>query len=129
MNGRHFLALLALVAPTVLAQPVSVAPWMTGERLIELAAWPAGAKDNHDLTPAQYLNQQIAKLYIHGVHDATEGKAWCYSAKYRPKPDVIEDAALDALRALTPEQRKRNAADLIEEAWRRRWPCPERSTP
>jgi hypothetical protein len=124
------LALLGMaIALPCVAQPVSVAPWMTGERLVELARWPAGAKDNFDLTPPQYLNQQMAKMYVHGVHDTAEGKSWCYSQRYKPKPDVLEDDALDGLRALPPEQLKRNAADLIVEIWRSKWPCPDRSKP
>lgn len=114
---------MALAASTVAAQPVSVAPWMTGEHLLELYALPAGAKSEADLTPRQYVDLRSAQLYLHGVHDATEGREWCYDRKYRPKPDVIEDAALAALRALPPEQLRHSAAELIVVAWRNKWPC------
>jgi hypothetical protein len=114
---------LALAASTAAAQPVSVAPWMTGQRLLELYARPAGAASEADLTVRQYVDLRSAQLYLHGVHDATEGREWCYDRKYRPKPDVIEDAALAALRALTSEQLKRPAAELIVAAWRSKWPC------
>jgi hypothetical protein len=120
---RALILLGAILSLPCAAQPVSVAPWMTGERFLELAKWPPGAKDNFDLTPTQYRDQQMAKMYIHGVHDASEGKAWCYSVKYRPKPDVLEDDVISGLQQLSPAQLKRNAADLFIEIWRRRWPC------
>jgi len=122
MRHISFFIASALAGPA-LAQPVSVAPWMTGGQLLELAKWPAGARDNLDLTPQQKMSHQMAKLYLHGVHDATEGKAWCYSEQYRPKPGVIEDAALDGLRTMSAAQLKGNAADLVVQAWASKWPC------
>jgi hypothetical protein len=120
---RTLILVTTLAASTAAAQPVSVAPWMTGQHLLELYALPAGAKSEADLTPRQYVDLRSAQLYLHGVHDATEGREWCYDRKYRPKPDVIEDAALAALRALPPEQLKRSAAELVVAAWRSKWPC------
>lgn len=123
---KHIACFLALaLAEHAHAQTVAQAPWMSGARLLDLARWPDGAHDSLDLTPPQQLAQQQAKLYIAGVHDATEGKNWCYGAQ-RPKPAAIEDAALAALRALPRAQRKRNAADLIVQAWAARWPCTRR---
>jgi hypothetical protein len=116
---RHFL-LLAL-SGTAIAQPVSQAPWMTGVHLLELYAAPPGPPS--EATVHQYIESRSAQLYLHGVHDATEGKEWCYDRKYRPKPDVIEEVALSSLRALSSDQLKRNAAELIVEAWRKKWPC------
>lgn len=115
--------LAAIIAASAFAQPAASAPWMTGAHLLELATWPAGAKDNFDLTPRQVLDRQAAQLYLHGVHDATEGRAWCYDRQTRPKPDVIEDAALAGLRALPAERLQQNAADLLVAAWAARWPC------
>jgi len=62
-------------------------------------------------------------MYIHGVHDATEGKSWCYGHVGKPKPDILEDAAIDGIRGLPRRQLKRNASDLIVEIWRARYPC------
>jgi hypothetical protein len=112
-----------LAASTAAAQPLSVAPWMTGQHLLELYALPAGTESEADLTVHQYVDLRSAQLYLHGVHDATEGREWCYDRKYRPKPDVIEDAALAALRKLPPEQLKHSAAELTVAAWRIKWPC------
>jgi hypothetical protein len=122
MRPLSFFIAAALAVPAF-AQPVTVAPWMTGAHLLELATWPPGAKDNFDLAPRQVLDRQSAQLYLHGVHDATEGRAWCYDRQTRPKPDVIEDAALASLRALPAARLQQNAADLLVVAWAARWPC------
>lgn len=121
---RHISAFIAaaLAAPAF-AQPVAIAPWMTGARLLELAAWPPGARDNLDLTPQQARDRQAAQLYLHGVHDATEGRAWCYDLQTKPKPDVIEEVALTGLRALPAARLQQNAADLLVASWAARWPC------
>jgi hypothetical protein len=101
---------------------------MTGQRLVDLAKWPAGAKNKLDLTDAQYRDQQLAQMYIHGVHDSTEGKQWCYSDQLKPKPGTLEDYALNGLRALPAAELTRNASDLITAIWRAKLPCtPPRS--
>ena len=119
---RALLVGLAITLPCA-AQPVAVAPWMTGGRLVEMIAFPPSAKGNFDLTREQFLAAEQARLYIEGVHDATEGKSWCYSERHRPGPDALRDQAEVGLRALPREQLKRNAADLIVEIWRSKWPC------
>jgi hypothetical protein len=113
---------LAIALPCS-AQPVAVAPWMTGERLVAMITFPSRAKGNFDLTREQFLAAERARLYIEGVHDATEGKSWCFSERYRPGPDALRDQAEVGLRALPRDQLKRNAADLIAEIWRNKWPC------
>lgn len=119
-----FILLLALAATSSsLAQPVDVAPWMTGEQLVGLLKWPAGVRDNFDLSIGQRLDRTAAKNYIVGVHDATEGKAWCWNREYKPKPDVIQDQVYEGLLILTPAQRKRNAAALIAEILAAKYPC------
>lgn len=119
---------LAVAAPCG-AQPVTVAPWMTGARLVEMVSFPPTAKGNFDLTREQYLDAERVRLYIEGVHDATEGKDWCYSERYRPGPDALREQAEMGLRALAkrdPDRLKRNAAELIVEVWREKWPCAVR---
>jgi hypothetical protein len=126
----RFALLLFLFTHAAIAQPVSVAPWMTGQRLVELAAWPANARDNIDLTPRQRMDQELVAMFVVGVHDATEGKGWCYSQTAKPKPGTLHELAIDKLRALPSEQLKRAAADLIVETWRAKYPCPaERKNP
>ena len=95
-----------------------------------MMAYPPGAMGNFDLTREQYMDKELARLYISGVHDSTEGKSWCFSQKYRPKPDTLQGDIMAALRAMPPDQLRRNAADIIVEVWRKKWPClPDGSKP
>ncbi|CAN7437155.1 Rap1a/Tai family immunity protein [Massilia sp. LjRoot122] len=118
MRALFFASLLS-VAPSW-SQNVSQAPWMTGERFLSLVAFPPiQGKSSLQV----HVDEQRARMYIHGVHDATEGKGWCYGQPYKPKPDVLEDAVIDGIKGLSPEQLKRNAADLFVEIWRVKYPC------
>ena len=96
---------------------------MTGARLVELYE----ARRPGETAPAEKMREMQADSYVDGVHDATEGKGWCYSSKFRPKPITIQEHVIWDLRALPAEQLKRNAAELIVELLRRRYPCGERS--
>jgi hypothetical protein len=125
MMRALILAGLALATPAS-AQTVKQAPWMTGERLLALVAFPQPAsKSKFDLD----LDEQRAKLYIHGVHDATEGDGWCYGSVRRPKPGQLEDEAIDGIKGMPPAQLKRNAADLLVEIWRVKNPCAKEQRP
>jgi hypothetical protein len=116
--------LLALaVAIPCAAQPVRQVPRMTGEQLVKLFERPSGATSRTGATTVEQLHQYQAEAYINGVHDATEGRDWCYSTKYNPHQDELWAQALWGLRALPPEQLKRSAADLVVEVWRKKWPC------
>ena len=108
------------------AQPVTSAPWMTGEQLLKKVTVRPGVKGNFDLTPDEYIEAERARAYIDGVHDTTEGKAWCYSERYRPGPEALVDNILVGLHKLSPQQLKRNAGDLIVEIWAQKWPCSGR---
>jgi hypothetical protein len=113
------LVALALAAP-VGAQTVKQAPWMTGERLLALVAFPQPAgKSEIDI----HLDEERARSYIDGVHDATEGKGWCFGHTRRPKPHLLAEEAVDGIKGLPPAQLKRNAADLLVEIWRVKNPC------
>ncbi|MEW6761366.1 MAG: Rap1a/Tai family immunity protein [Pseudomonadota bacterium] len=117
------LAALVISAAPAAAQPVSALPWMTGQQFVELAAWPEDAHSGIDLTPQQAMNQELARMFLVGVHDATEGKDWCYSQRAKPKPDTLQDQAVHGLRAMNPKQLKRSAAVLVVEVWRAKYPC------
>lgn len=108
---------------SVSAQPTSAPVWMTGTQLLALLTFPAHIKGNLDMSPAQYLDAERARLYIEGVHDLSAGKSWCYSRMYPPAPDTVRDAVVMGLRSLPPEQLRRNAAELMVDIWRKRWPC------
>ncbi|WP_198120588.1 Rap1a/Tai family immunity protein [Massilia rhizosphaerae] len=117
------------------AQHADVTPWMTGERLVKLLGnvdpatlhsaptspfrTRAIAAEYRDLTNGEFVHG-----YIQAVHDATEGKEWCWSDKYQPHPDELEADARQALQLMSDTQLKRNAAVLIAEVWRNKWPCP-----
>jgi hypothetical protein len=115
-------ALLAglMMAVSCWAQPVSQAPWMTGERFLALVAFPP---PQGKTALESHMDAQMAQIYIHGVHDATEGKGWCYGQPYKPKPDILEDAVIDGIKGMPPAQLKRNAADLFVEIWSAKYPC------
>ncbi|SDF79278.1 hypothetical protein SAMN05428966_12228 [Massilia sp. PDC64] len=132
---RAFLAIgLALASPCN-AQPAGVTPWMTGHRLVKLLGnvdpaavnWTPDSPFRTRAIAAEFedaRNRELVRGFIHGVHDATEGKAWCWSARYKPAPDELEEDARRALQQMSDTQLKRNAADLIVEGWRTKWPCP-----
>lgn len=124
----------AMAALPATAQHADALPWMTGERLVKLlgSANPASIKWSTDspfrsrAIAAEYLdmsNGEFVHGYIQAVHDATEGKEWCWSDKYSPAPDELEADARHALQRMPPSKLKRNAAALIVEVWRKRWPC------
>lgn len=72
------------------------------------------------------MDSERARLYIDGVHDLSEGKSWCYSARYRPGREALQSDVAYWLRQMPPTQLKRNASELIVEIWRKRWPCADR---
>jgi hypothetical protein len=129
MRGALLLA-LALAAPCG-AQPVTVAPWMTGEWLVDLynggdLSGIQGSYGHFTREDRIEVQRRIAKeraeAYVSGIHDATEGKQWCYNPS-KPKPSTLQEEVFWGLRALPADQLKRNASDLIVELWRRKWPC------
>ena len=113
------MVLIAIVLPHSRAQPVRVAPWMTGQRLVALYE----TRKPGETESAEKMRQLIAESYVNGVHDATEGKGWCYSEETRPKPDTIQEHVIWDLRTTPPGQLSRNAADLIVELLHMRYPC------
>lgn len=131
--------ILATLVPVLAshAQPVSELPWMTGQRLVKLLGnvdprtvdWPpdspfrsrAIAAEFHDMANGEFVHG-----YIQAVHDASEGKEWCWS-QHMPKPDELVDEARRSLQRMTDAQLKQNAAALIAEVWRKKFPCPVES--
>lgn len=124
---------LSLACPCS-AQPASTLPWMTGARLVKLLGnvdpgtvqWTPGDRFPSRAVAAEFrdlVNGEFVHGYIQAVHDSSEGKAWCWSAKYHPLPHELEAEAREALQRMPDAQLQQNAADLIVEVWRKRWPC------
>lgn len=134
---RALILLGAALALPAKAQHADTLPWMTGAALVKLmgnvdprtVGWRPDSPFRSQAIAAEFLdrtNGEFVHGYIQAVHDATEGKTWCWSDRYQPHPDELESDARHALQQMPDAQLKRNAADLIAEVWRKRWPCPAR---
>lgn len=131
-------ALVLLVLTVVFAgaaQARTVPPAMTGEALVKLmgnvdpadVSWSENSPFRTRAIAAEYIdiaNRQFVHGYIQAVHDAAEGKGWCWDTRYRPKLHEMESDAWHGLQRMSTAQLKRNAADLIVEVWKTMWPCP-----
>lgn len=138
----HFLLYLLVAATGCYAsaeaaepamQPAT--PWMTGQRLLTLlepvspdaVSWSSDSKFTKDELAVHYTtaNVEYVRGYIAALHDATEWKSWCPNPQYKvPKPDTFWDESRWGLASLSPAQLQHNAADLLVDIWRRKWPCP-----
>lgn len=125
---------LVLATPASQAQRADVAPWMTGERLVKLMGnvdpasviWTPDSPFRSRAIAAEYhdlVNGEFVHGYIQAVHDASEGKQWCWS-QHKPKPHELDADVRHTLQRMTDAQLKRNAADLIVEHWHKKFPCP-----
>lgn len=129
---------LALVTLALAGAPCwadAPAPRMTGERLLNLLAPvdpsaippdPSGKLSRAELASLRAMrNVEFVQGYLAALYDETEGKAWCYNARYKvPKPDTFWDESRWGLHRLAPTELKRNAANLLVEVWSEKWPCP-----
>lgn len=93
----------------------AVAPWVTGADLLRKLSIPTESAS--------------AEEYVKGIFDATDRRDWCYRAPdlkpiVKPRPADLLAMVRAALAALPASQLKRNAADLVREAWESKWPCP-----
>jgi hypothetical protein len=124
---------LAAAAPAGLAQRADTAPWMSGERLVRLmgnsdpatVSWTSDGPFKSRAVAAQYrdlVNGEFVHGYIQAVHDASEGKDWCWN-QYKPKPHELDADIRNALQRMSDTQLKQNAANLIVEHWRKKFPC------
>lgn len=129
---------IGIAAPAGHAQSANVTPWMTGERLVKLmgnvdpatVAWTPDSPFRSQAIAAEYrdlVNGEFVHGYIQAAHDASEGKAWCWS-QYKPKSHELDADARNALQRMTAAQLKRNAADLIIEHWSKKYPCATESS-
>lgn len=102
------LAGFVLPAVPVLATP-PFAYGMTGEALVKL------------VEADRYADRALAAMYLTGVKDATQGTTWCVHGVF--KPDELDDELIAALRKLPIVKLRDNAAPLVLDALRARFPC------
>jgi hypothetical protein len=129
-----FLLGSVLVLPAT-AQHASVAPWVTGALLLgkleavspQAVPWtPQSGISREELAAIHtQANIQYVRGYVEALHDATEGKAWCYSDAHKiPTPENFWDESRWGLGRLSDAQKKRSAAELLPAIWGEKWPCP-----
>ena len=129
---RWAIILLALATVTRPAE----AAWMTGERLLQrwapvdpadITLQPGGVLPTKQLVAEHrtMMNREYIQGYIEALSDATKGKSWCVNGQYEtPNPEAFWDESQWGLRRLPSVQLRRNAAELLVEIWREKWPCP-----
>lgn len=94
---------------------------ISGERLLRDYMGPSEPSTNQFVRSGEIVNHEMARGYMDGVKDATEGAAWCYVTG---KPHTLNDEIADSLSKLKPEELKKRAAPLIVNALRELYPCP-----
>jgi hypothetical protein len=129
------LILGGLIAWPAAAQHASVAPWVTGEKLLRKlepvspqdVPWtPQSGVSREELAAMHtHTNIEYVRGFVEALHDATEGTVWCYSDKYQaPNPQTFWDESRWGLGRLSSAEKKRSASELLPAIWRAKWPCP-----
>lgn len=111
------LTALALCLPCMAIAAQYVYPYnaMTGEQVVaKLLKVPVAHLD--------YIERDMAHSYMNGIKDGTQGITWCFTGTILPHELNIELAgAIKAAR--TQAELKSNAAPLVLDELRRRYPC------
>lgn len=107
--------LVMLVAPSVSAAPY--APTLSGDQFVNIMSRP------QPLSHLDYLEREKAYSYLDGARDQAEGREWCDRNQLKTH-DLAQELASD-IRKLPADARKRNAAVLLIEQLRRKYPCPQ----
>lgn len=115
---------LVLITSSALAQPVKSAPRMSGRALVD--QYLGSPAEAGDMSARTFAYHQLAKGYLDGINDATEGTVWCYSGRW--KSDERDHALIVELAKLPPEVLRGNAAPLVLNFLRKKYPCPAGST-
>jgi hypothetical protein len=106
--------LLALVLPAIAA----AAPYpytLSGDQFVKMMAPP-------NPTGEEYLQREKAYSYMDGLRDGTEGSAWCDLPHQLKTPDLAYELA-DDIAKLPAAERKKNAAVLLLQRLKQRYPC------
>ena len=115
---RTFALLLAFPLAT------SAAPYpytMSGNQFVQMMS-PSNP------TGYEYLQREKAYSYLDGVRDGTEGSTWCDLPHQLKTPDLAYELA-DDIAKLPAAERKKNAAELLLQQLKRRYPCRAGSRP
>jgi hypothetical protein len=87
-------------------------------------------EDSVDLSAKIFLTEfvsqdegarKVARLYMLGVMDTTEGKAWCSYKKINTA--AINEFVFEYMKKITPIQLERRASTVIEDALHASFPC------
>lgn len=106
--------LLSLALPAVSA----AAPYtytLSGDQFVKMMSPP-------NPTGYEYLQREKAYSYLDGLRDGTEGSAWCDLPHQLKTPDLAYELADDVAK-LPASERKKNAAGLLLQQLKRRYPC------
>lgn len=115
---------ITLFALSTVASAANAAPrypgTITGATLLRSYMGPSEQRNDPFLKAGDIVDRQLARGFMDGIKDATEGSAWCYISG---KPHELNDDIAVALSKLPPEALKGRAAPLVVEALRQRFPC------
>lgn len=115
-----FVLVTGLALATSPALSASFSYSVTGEMLVRKFEGPA-PHSNDRLKGNDYLDREVARGYISGVKDATEGTAWCARGKF--KPDELDSELVATVKKLPAEKLRGNAAPLVLDVLRAKFPC------
>ena len=120
--------LLLTVALPVLGQAAPVKRYhatMTGETLARYYLGYAEPRPD-SLKGGDLVNREMARGYMDGIKDTTEGTAWCYTGG---KPHTLNADIADAISKLSPLDQKAPAGPLVVSTLRKLYPCPSDRRP
>lgn len=126
MRGLIILA-LAIAMPIAFGGSLGALPKRTyhgtvsGEILLRNYMGPTEPSTNQFVRSGEIVDREMARGYLDGVKDATEGRDWCYVSG---KPHTLNDEIADSLAKLGPDELKARAALLVVNALHHLYPCP-----
>lgn len=125
MMRLFFLLALALALPIAAQagpQHKRYYPTITGEVLVRYYLGPPEPR-HEALRADDYVNRAMARGYIDGIKDMSEGTAWCFAGG---KPHELNEDIAVAISKLAPAEQRGSAGPLVIAALRQLFPCPGR---
>ena len=110
---------LALPLSSAIAQPADLAPRMSGKALVDQFLGPP--EEAKEMSTRTFAYHQHAKGYLDGINDATEGRLWCYTGRWKPHERDL--ALILELAKLPPAVLSGNAAPLVLDFLQKKYPC------